>query len=361
MANSKEIDIIHLIHDIHTASRLKSKFTHYLSELNDEIKTCDFGSSIELIHFIKNTVNIRKKKHLSAHLEKRNFPSINWLSVFYNKEVTDRMAMISPICALYKKEESTEKFDTHFHAIRFIRECIPSTSPIKGIENNNYLSPNVDQLFGLFDHLNMSHLSIDVCKQILSYLDICTFFKCALINHCWLNLIYRNDAFNAILKQCVSGNNMQCVMVDHSSLNRMELLNQSKFFINWQLRCNSPFIDFITLQRQWFTQYIDPHSVHLVLYKTQKHESDGKWYWVPIKVKKKTEKKLFDAMNIFDVPSLTGKDVETPDNAPQYRMKITINKPFKCEFYAQPRTLKPLEWHKKYHSGVHDNNIRENV
>ena len=354
MASSEQIDIIHLIHDIHIASRSKTKFRQQLIELNAEIKNADLGSSVELIHFIQNTANLRKKKHFwTHHKEKReSMQSINWLSVFHNKQFTDalqRLAAISPICALYNKDASADDFDQHFHSIRFIRECIPCSSPIKGIENNNYSSPNVEELFGCFEHLNMYHFSNDLCKQIVSYLDICAFFKCALINHGWFNLIYRNDSFNAILKQCVSDKSMQCVLIDHSSLNRMEILSQSKFFINWQIRCNSPYLDFITLQKSWFTQFVDPHSIQLTLYELQKTEED--WQWVKVKEKQKTEKKLFDTMNIFDISKLTGTDEKTQENnTSQYRMKITVQKPFCWTFYTESCTLKPLEWHRKYHS-----------
>eukprot|EP01083_Nonionella_stella_P042691 115253_1 len=343
---SDYIDILHLLHDIHIVSSCTSQkskpfraIRYYLNQIHFVNQRLIFDSDVELIQFIKQTVYTIKKKQVPAAIEQPH-PPINWLSVFYNDaftDLSDRLSVISPILALYKRRKTVAN-DKKFHAIQIIRKYIPYSSPIKGIENNNYLSLNMEHLFGAFETLNMDHLSMDLCKQIVSYLDLPTFFKCSLINHCWLNFIYRNNTFHVMLKQCVNTESMKCVIVDHSSLNRMECAHLSKIFINWQLRSNSVYLDFITLRKSWIEHYIDPHSIQLTLQQYQ-NESER---WIALKTMKHSPRKLFDSMDVF------GCILDKADD--MYRLQIHVASPFDWVFYTQPRALNPFAWHQKYHS-----------
>ena len=395
------IDIIHLIEDIYAAKKSKSKFVEYLHEIRLRNNRLIFNSHIDLIQFIKQTVSANKKKFDVSNSNKpvesdkksksifsrgtddeKETPSINWMSVLYNKDlvnVSQKLGIISPILSLYKKDHVLNT--KQFQDIKIIRQSIPNSCDIKGIINDNYMSLNIEQLFGEFDSLNVDHLSLDLCKQIVSYLDIQTFFKCSEINHCWLNLIYRNDSFYNIIKQCTNNKSMKCVVVDHSSLNRMESIYLSKIYINWQLRANSINLDFITLQKSWIQHYIDPISVQLTLqeYKTVDDDNDDNDdenaisqpcsvdeavpSWIDIKSVEVQTKKLFDSMDVFDVQNCMiddGKDDEKHENddkskeeSPIYRLKIDISKPFKWTFYSESCNLRPFDWHKRYH-GNHE-------
>eukprot|EP01084_Bolivina_argentea_P300651 518487_1 len=164
------IDILQLLHDIHITHKNKPKFRHCLDEIQLTNTKLSFHSRIEITERIKEIVNQRKKKHLPTTFNNDETPKsskdipINWLAVFYNKNFTDisqRLSIISPILSLYKQDKTIDTnhtIDIEFDTVQTIRKYIPYSSNIKGIENNNYLSLNVEQLFGEFKILNIDHL-----------------------------------------------------------------------------------------------------------------------------------------------------------------------------------------------------------
>jgi len=88
--------------------------------------------------------------------------------------------------------------------------------------------------------VNLEHLSADLVREIVSFLDLPQFFRCSRINHSWLNVVYRSDAFGGILKRFQTESPLRCVLVDRSA-QMLDDLTATKLFVTWQLRtCRRP-------------------------------------------------------------------------------------------------------------------------
>ena len=147
------------------------------------------------------------------------------------------------------------------HCFHFIREQIPFSAqyPNDGL--------NVECLFGEFESINISHLSTDLCSEIVSYLDLITFFKLSRINHSYLHLIYRTDAFHGIWRHFVRDNALQCILSDtplhyHS---RFGTRMSDQVRLHWQFRSTLKHWDYITLQEEWIQRFVDIKSIRLEL------------------------------------------------------------------------------------------------
>ncbi len=202
----------------------------------------------------------------------------------------------------------------------------------------------------------MPYLLVDLCKYILTFLDIKSFFRCSLMNNCWMHFVYRNDTFLSNYKQIISENkHISCVLYDHSILSQVHIPNAA-MTIGWTLQThNNSYLDFVTLKSHWFQQYIKIINITLqkkenIISETQLESETATYKWIDIRNETKSTNEIgFDSI-VFKRG--------IPFDSGTYRIKLNILLPFKSQIiYSNVMQLDPVSWTYYFNeSKARDNN-----
>eukprot|EP01084_Bolivina_argentea_P270998 460949_1 len=346
----KQIDILHLLHDIHA---LNPVFDAPLAQIQIETTCSKLLSAHDLAEFVTFAVRTITSRYYYGANAVEHVPADcpNWMLLLYHKNISSidlKLSAISPILALLDVRSLYACFDNDvdltslISSLIIIRRQIPY-SPLKGIdyrlleENHHdqkqYLAIEHRHLFG--EHL-FGYLLDDLCKYMMSFLDVRSFFKCSMINSAWLHFIYRNDTFCCIYKRLVNGGDpFECQLLDHSILSQVHVPN-APLRIGWSLQCdNNSYLDFVTLKKHWFQSYVDMIEVTL-----QRRCDDDDW--IDIKHSTNCTNEIG-----FDSMCLTHDTVSEDET--EYRIKLEMLKPFKSRvIYSNPSALKPQQWMARY-------------
>jgi len=333
-SSPSQIDVLCLICDILVASKRPKTMKQCLREIVDltykstrethkslrSAITSGDSTHRDLIKFVKESIN-RSLRAQGLVIEDKG---INWLSVFYNRAATStlkRLSVISPILTLH----NTHKADP----LRIVRKCVPAS---------HCTAPNTENLFGSLGCVNTEHLSDDLLHRIVSFLDLRQFFLCSLLNHSWLNVVYRSDVFRGILDRFFAADSLRCVLVD---VPPKEGNNQPLPSISGQIRPCSSEWDFFTSQPCWLGRCVDLESAAI---KLQKRVDSG-WkstnagtYW-------SERKHDYSYWTKMDTRAVDVKKVLSDDRAGDlYRLHIKFKAPFELTLISEPRTLGHLRY-----------------
>ena len=404
------IDILHLIQDINSLNPLNVVDQYLLEKIKIQIGNSKISFIVDLLQFVKYAVrkvidSFCYESFISLHPQELHGP--NWMLILYHHKLNKAqqqtnihqiLNLISPMLSLFDVKSFYDSTNDNcitqlISALIIIRENVPF-SQIKGIdyEQMKQLDDNKDndkcnndqgikyyvdyqQLFG---EKLLPFLLSDLCKHIMTFLDIKSFFKCSMINHSWLNFIYRNDAFLSIYKQIIDEKkHLRCKLIDHSILSQVHVPT-APFTVGYTLKIqNNSYLDFITLKNHWFQEYVDIISLKLqqkvpkpkvgqpmiemtslsdddiddidlnmVPATQQGHVSEisekQEQIWIDIAERTKSSNEIgFDAIAMKE-----GFEFD-PDS--EYRITLQILRPFKSKIiYSNIKKLDPVQWNLTY-------------
>ena len=313
---------------------------------------------------------------------------INWMAFLYHSKLNhsdatniyQRLNTISPLLPLfqiasYYNADSNPMVTNFVSILILIRESIPQSvltgidhrristltpSPYNHQNENHEIHPdhgmhqNGDEVMDqMMDHRyqcldfeqlfgeNVAHfLWLDLCKYIVSFLDIPNLLKLSAINHCWLHLIFRNDTFCTIFNDIIGDDRiLKCTMTDHSMCSQAQVAT-APLAVGYTLNLHqSRYLDFITLKTHWFQKDVDLLTVTL----QQKHENDQNDKWQDVQQRDKISSNEIGFDSVFLL------HFEIPREDALFRMKVEILKPFpSTPIYSEEYKLNPLRWIHQY-------------
>ena len=230
----KEIDILHLIHDIYAyQQQIQTKIFSLSILMNIHEQICSLIPVQKLADFVIYATNkIISRYYYGSNFGNNSLTSKpNWFLLFYHPKLRNsndiycKLNLISPILTVfdvdkyYNYKTNYDSFDyiSLITSLIIIRQNIPTTN-IKGIDykqindinnmndiNNDIKDDDGDNFMIDKDEKNKSKYYIqytqlfgpnlenlvlkDLCKYICSFLDIKSFFKCSAINVCSVQYI----------------------------------------------------------------------------------------------------------------------------------------------------------------------------
>jgi len=375
------IDVLQLTRDIHAFGTQ--------SELHFDSL---FGPMPVSPSYLTDFVQSMVRYIVAAHFEMRSKlydskdrRSPNWMLFLYHHKLshsdTDihcRLNVISPLLPLFHVDFYYDSDDADIisliSALILIRNNVPQSAP-NGIDHqqinaltlshstttivldtdhptvmqsnaewldHHYQCLDFEQLFGG----NVARLLwLDLCKLVVSFLDIPSLFRCCAVNHCWLHLVLRNDTLLSVFNDMADGDNLNCTLSDHSMCSQPQIPT-APLAIGWTFNLwNSRYLDFVTLKMHWFQDHVDSLTVTLQQKGGDALTDDHEEEWVDVEQRSN----LWSNDIGFDSVFLLKIGTASRPKSARYRVRVDILEPFRSAVvYSNERSLNPLQWVHRY-------------